>query len=63
MRDASCYTLSERKQSTGYNSTYPKGGFSCSKESFVFNQTLELLRVLLLFYPRFKKNQKPVNLF
>ena len=25
---------------TDYNSTYPKGGFSCSKDSFVFNQTL-----------------------
>jgi hypothetical protein len=22
------------------NSTYPKGGISCSKDSFVFNQTL-----------------------
>jgi len=27
-------------RSTGYNSTYPKGGFSCSKDSFVVNQTL-----------------------
>jgi hypothetical protein len=25
---------------TAYNSTYPKGGFSCSKDSFVVNQTL-----------------------
>ena len=25
---------------TGYNSTYPKGGVSCSKDSFVVNQTL-----------------------
>jgi len=25
---------------TGYNSTYPKGGVSCSKDSFVLNQTL-----------------------
>ncbi len=25
---------------TGYNSTYPKGGVSCSKESLVGNQTL-----------------------
>jgi hypothetical protein len=23
-----------------YNSTYPKGGVSCSKDSFVVNQTL-----------------------
>jgi hypothetical protein len=23
-----------------YNSTYPKGGISCSKDSFVVNQTL-----------------------
>jgi hypothetical protein len=27
-------------RTTGYNSTYPKGGFSCSKDSFVVNQTL-----------------------
>jgi hypothetical protein len=25
---------------TGYNSTYPKGGVSCSKDNFVVNQTL-----------------------
>ena len=25
---------------TRYNSTYPKGGFSCSKDSFVVNGTL-----------------------
>ena len=25
---------------TGYNSTYPKGGVSCSKDSFVVNKTL-----------------------
>ena len=25
---------------TIYNSTYPKGGVSCSKDSFVVNQTL-----------------------
>ncbi len=24
-------------RNTGYNSTYPKGGFSCSKDSFVVN--------------------------
>ncbi len=28
-----------KKESTGYNSTYPKGGVSCSKDSFVVNQT------------------------
>ena len=28
------------KTTTGYNSTYPKGGVSCSKDSFVVNQTL-----------------------
>ena len=28
----------ERK--TAYNSTYPKGGVSCSKDSFVVNRTL-----------------------
>jgi hypothetical protein len=29
-----------RTKTTGYNSTYPKGGVSCSKDSFVVNQTL-----------------------
>jgi hypothetical protein len=29
-----------RQGSTGGNSTYPKGGVSCSKDSFVVNQTL-----------------------
>ena len=28
------------KIKTRYNSTYPKGGVSCSKDSFVVNQTL-----------------------
>jgi hypothetical protein len=27
-------------RTTGYNSTYPKGGVSYSKDSFVVNQTL-----------------------
>ena len=27
-------------KTTAYNSTYPKGGVSCSKDSFVGNQTL-----------------------
>ena len=27
-------------KTTGYNSTYPKGGVSCSKDSFVVNKTL-----------------------
>lgn len=27
-------------RSTAHNSTYPKGGDSCSKDSFVVNQTL-----------------------
>jgi hypothetical protein len=27
-------------KTTAYNSTYPKGRFSCSKDSFVGNQTL-----------------------
>ncbi|MGB5032751.1 MAG: hypothetical protein WBO76_11580 [Saprospiraceae bacterium] len=30
--------LTERK--TTANSTYPKGGVSCSKDSFVINQTI-----------------------
>jgi hypothetical protein len=29
-------------RSTAHNSTYPKGGVSCSKDSFVVNQTLIL---------------------
>ena len=29
-----------RQRTTGYNSTYPKGGVSCSKDSYVINQTL-----------------------
>ncbi len=32
-------TLSDSKSTTP-NSTYPKGGVSCSKDSFVVNQTL-----------------------
>jgi hypothetical protein len=27
-------------RTTGYNNTYPKGGVSCSQDSFVVNQTL-----------------------
>ena len=30
----------DRQRKTPYNSTYPKGGVSCSKDSFVVNQTL-----------------------
>jgi len=30
----------QRTKTTGYNSTYPKGGVSCSKDSFVVNGTL-----------------------
>ncbi len=30
----------KQQESTGYNSTYPKGGVSCSKDSFMVNQTL-----------------------
>ncbi|MDP3441864.1 MAG: hypothetical protein Q8T08_03295 [Ignavibacteria bacterium] len=29
-----------RKEQRRHNSTYPKGGVSCSKDSFVVNQTL-----------------------
>ena len=32
------YEVTER--TTASNSTYPKGGVSCSKDSFVVNQTL-----------------------
>ena len=35
-----CPTRTASQKSTGYNSTYPKGGVSCSKDSFVVNQTL-----------------------
>jgi hypothetical protein len=28
------------QRKTPYNSTYPKGGVSCSKDSFIVNQTL-----------------------
>jgi hypothetical protein len=28
------------RRNTAHNSTYPKGGVSCSKDSFVVNQTL-----------------------
>jgi hypothetical protein len=30
------------KIKTGYNSTYPKGGFSCFKDSFVVKESSEL---------------------
>ena len=30
----------DRQKSPATNSTYPKGGVSCSKDSFVVNQTL-----------------------
>jgi len=30
----------DRKESRTHNSTYPKGGVSCSKDSFEVNQTL-----------------------
>ncbi len=32
--------LDDRKEQRRHNSTYPKGGFSCSKDSFVVKQTL-----------------------
>ena len=31
------------ERSSAANSTYPKGGFSCSKDSFVVNETFVLL--------------------
>jgi hypothetical protein len=33
-------TTLDNKVARTHNSTYPKGGVSCSKESFVDNQTL-----------------------
>jgi len=30
----------QKNRITGANSSYPKGGVSCSKDSFVVNQTL-----------------------
>jgi len=57
-----------KKESTGYNSTYPKGGVSCSKDSFVVNQTLVFqikfcgkspaLRVAANRYSQFYRNSK-----
>ena len=32
--------LETRQRKTPYSSTYPKGGVSCYKDSFVVNQTL-----------------------
>jgi len=37
--NATCDITTEER-TTGGNSTYPKGGVSCSKDSFVVNQTL-----------------------
>jgi hypothetical protein len=34
------HTNHGRQESTGGNSTYPKRGVSCSKDSFVVNETL-----------------------
>ena len=31
--------MNYHKKNTAYNSSYPKGGVSCSKDSFVVNQT------------------------
>jgi len=35
------------KKTPACNSTYPKGGVSCSKDSFVVNQTLVFLNQVL----------------
>ena len=32
--------LNNGRRTTGYNSTYPKGGVSCSKDSLVVNGSL-----------------------
>lgn len=32
--------METRKEKAAYNSSYPKGGVSCSKDSFVVNETL-----------------------
>jgi len=32
--------MNDQKRNTAYNSTYPKGGVSCSKDSFVVNGSL-----------------------
>lgn len=32
--------MNEKQESRPHNSTYPKGGVLCSKDSFVVNQTL-----------------------
>lgn len=33
----------QRRRNTTANSTYPKGGVSCSKDSFLVNETFVLL--------------------
>jgi len=32
--------IDDREESRPHNSTYPKGGVSCSKDSFVVNESL-----------------------
>ncbi|NDP22800.1 MAG: hypothetical protein GZ091_17230 [Paludibacter sp.] len=32
--------IDDRKEKRTHNSTYPKGGVSCSKDSFVVNESL-----------------------
>jgi len=34
------YNQADEKEQRRHNSTYPKGGGSCSKDSFVVNETL-----------------------
>jgi hypothetical protein len=40
-----------------YNSTYPKGGVSCSKGSFVVNEKLVFKSRFVLESPAFAKGQ------
>ncbi len=35
--------LNSEQRSPAHNSTYPKGGVSCSKDTFVVNETFVLL--------------------
>jgi hypothetical protein len=43
----------------GYNSTYLKGWFSCSKDSFMFNQTLVFQIIFCGISPGLRVAAKP----
>jgi hypothetical protein len=49
------------RRSTTANSTYPKGGVSCSKDSFVSNQTLVFQTKLIGETPAHRKTKEPFS--